>query len=135
MRADDAAILRLTLSGRTARHWHVLRDRDIWTETVSQIAEETGRLWIEKLTFALEAPNAAVDTSATQELGCLMAQIAAEEGFAAQAQAEVDEVLSQLPPARRAELMSDAAALSALTAKLAEAGSENLFALMKGASE
>ena len=123
MRAGDTAILRLTLSGRTARHWQVLRDRDIWAETVSQIAEETGRLWIEKLSFALEAPNAAADTSATQELGRLMAQIAAEEGFAAQAQAEVDEVLSQLPPARRAGLMSDAAALSALTQEFAGAGS------------
>ena len=64
-----------------------------------------------------------------------MAQIAAEEGFAAQAQAEVDEVLSQLPPARRAELMSNATALSALTQELAGAGSKHLFALMKGASE
>lgn len=135
LRPDHYAILRLTLSGRTARHWHVLRDRDIWTETASQIAEETGRLWIEKLSFALEAPSAAVDTSATDELGRLMGQIAAEDGFAAQAKAEVDEVLSQLPPARRAELMSDAAALSGLTTELAEAGSEHLFALMKGASE
>ena len=135
LRPDDDAILRLTLSGRTTRHWHILRDRDIWTETVSQIAEETGRLWSEKLSFALEAPGVAVDTSATEELGRLMAQITVEEGFAAQAQAEVDEVLSQLPPARRAELMSDAEALSALTTELAEAGSEHLFALMKGASE
>ena len=135
LRPDDDAILRLTLSGRTTRHWHILRDRDIWTETVSQIAEETGRLWSEKLSFALEAPSVAVDTSATEELGRLMAQIAGEEGFAAQALAEVDEVLSQLPPARRSELMSDAEALSALTTELAEAGSEHLFALMKGASE
>ena len=64
-----------------------------------------------------------------------MAQIASEEGFAAHALAEVDEVLSQLPPARRAELMSDAAALSVLTNELAEAGSRHLYALMKGASE
>ncbi|MDU8914063.1 exonuclease SbcCD subunit D [Aestuariicoccus sp. MJ-SS9] len=135
LRPDDDAILRLTLSGQTARHWHVLRDRDIWTETVSQMAEETGRLWIEKLSFVLEAPATAVETSATEELGRLMEQIAAEEGFAAQALAEVDEVLSQLPSARRAELMSDAEALSALTTELAEAGSEHLFALMKGASE
>lgn len=135
LQADQDAILRLTLSGRTARHWHVLRDRDIWTETVSQIAEETGRLWIEKLSFALEAPAEAVDTAATEELGRLMRQIAAEDSFATQAQAEVDEVLSQLPPARRAELMADAAALSDLTAELAEAGSKHLFALMKGASE
>ena len=51
------------------------------------------------------------------------------------AQAEVDEVLSQLPPARRAALLSDESALGALTRDLAEAGSEHLYALMKGASE
>ncbi|KDB05131.1 metallophosphoesterase [Defluviimonas sp. 20V17] len=135
LRPDDDAILRLTLKGRTVRHWQILRDRDIWGETVSQIAEETGRLWIEKLSFALEAPGTAADTSAAEELGGLMAQIVSEDGFAAQALAEVDEVLSQLPAARRAALLSDEAALSALTKMLAEAGSEHLFALMKGASE
>jgi exonuclease SbcD len=133
--ASDNAIMRLTVSGRTGRHWQVLRDRDIWAETVSQIAEETGRLWIEKLDFALEAPNAATDTSASQELSHLMVQIAAEEGFGKRALEEVVDVLSQLPPSRRAELMSDAAALSTLTKNLAEAGSRHLIALMKGASE
>lgn len=133
--ASDNAIMRLTVSGRTGRHWQVLRDRDIWAETVSQIAEETSRLWIEKLDFALEAPNAATDTSASQELSHLMVQIAAEEGFGKRALGEVEDVLSQLPPTRRAELMSDAAALSTLTKNLAEAGSRHLIALMKGASE
>lgn len=135
MRLGDTAIVRLMLVGSTVRHWQVLRDRDIWAETVSQIAEETGRLWIEKLHFALEAPTVAADANATEELGQLMAQIASEEGFAAHALAEVDEVLSQLPPGRRAELMSDATALSVLTKELAEAGSRHLYALMKGASE
>ena len=135
LRPEDEAILRLTLSGKTVRHWHVLRDQDIWTETASQIAEETGRLWIEKLSFALETPVAAVDTGATETLGRLMAQIATEEGFTTQAQAEVHEVLMKLPPARRAELMDDTEALSALTTELAEAGSKHILALMKGASE
>ena len=135
LQAGNDAILRLTLEGRTTRHWQVLRDRDIWAETVSQIAEETGRLWVEKLDFALEAPNAVADSSATDELGQLMKQIAMEEGFAAQAQAEVDDVLSQLPSTRRAELLSDEAALAELTRDLAEAGSKHLDALMKGASE
>ena len=135
LQAGNDAILRLTLEGRTTRHWQVLRDRDIWAETVSQIAEETGRLWVEKLDFALEAPNAVADSSATDELGQLMKQIAMEEGFAAQAQAEVDDVLSQLPSTRRAELLSDEAALAELTRDLAEAGSKHLYALMKGASE
>jgi DNA repair protein SbcD/Mre11 len=135
MLVGDTAIVRLILAGRTARHWQVLRDRDIWAETASQIAEETGRLWIEKLHFALEAPPAAADSNATEELGQLMAQIASEEGFAVHARAEVDEVLSQLPPGRRAELMSDASALSVLTNELAKAGSRHLYALIRGASE
>ncbi|MFO8126535.1 exonuclease SbcCD subunit D [Yoonia sp.] len=135
LQAGNNAILRLTLVGRTTQHWQVLRDRDVWAETVSQITEETGRLWVEKLDFALEAPNAVADSSATDELGQLMKQIAMEEGFAAQAQAEVDDVLSQLPSTRRAELLSDETALADLTRDLAEAGSKHLYALMKGASE
>ena len=131
----ENAILRLSLAGYTPRRWHVLRDRDVWLETVKQIAEETGRLWIDKLSFALEPPQAASDKSATEELGRLMADIAAEQAFAAQAQTEVDDMLSQLPPACRATLLSDPAALATLTAQLAETGSEHLFALMKGASE
>ncbi|MBV1869244.1 MAG: DNA repair exonuclease [Marinosulfonomonas sp.] len=135
LQAGNDAILRLTLEGRTTRHWQVLRDRDVWAETVSQIAEETGRLWVEKLDFALEAPTSVADSSATDELGQLMTQIATEEGFAAQAQAEVDDVLSQLPSTRRAELLADEAALADLTRDLAEAGSKHLYALMKGTSE
>ena len=132
----EDVILRLTLAGRTARHWQVLRDAAIWAETVSQIAEETGRLWVEKLGFALDAPSDAdVERTATDELGRLMAQIAAEEGFAAQALAEVEEVLAQLPPARRAALLPDEAALSALVQDLAASGINHLAALMRGASE
>ncbi|WBU56552.1 metallophosphoesterase family protein [Paracoccus sediminicola] len=131
----ERTILRLSLAGHTTRHWHVLRDRDVWFETVTQIAEETGRLWVEKLSFALEAPRVASDKSATEELGQLMAKIAAEDGFVAQAQAEVEEVLSQLPSACRTALLSDPAALATLTDELAKAGSEHLFASMKGASE
>lgn len=77
----------------------------------------------------------ASDKSATEELGQLMAKIAAEDGFVAQAQAEVEEVLSQLPSACRTALLSDPAALATLTDELAKAGSEHLFASMKGASE
>jgi DNA repair exonuclease SbcCD nuclease subunit len=133
------AILRLTFTGRTARHWQVLRDRDVWSETAQRMAEETGRLWIEKLRFDLDAPKGetkpAGETGAAEEVARLMAEIAAEAGFVAQAQAEVEEVLSQLPPARRAALLGDEAALARLTQELCTAGSERLFALMKGASE
>ena len=133
--AGSDAILRVTLEGQTPRHWQVLRDRDMWAETVAQIAQETGRLWVEKLSFALSAPGRATDGSATDTLGQLMAQIATEDGFAALAQAEVEEVLSHLPTSRRAALLSDEAALADLTRDLGAAGAEHLFALMKGASE
>ena len=132
----ETVILRLTLAGRTARHWQVLRDAAIWAETAVQIAEETGRLWVEKLCLALEAPRAtAADTAATDEIARLMAQISTEAGFAAQALAEVEEVLAQLPPARRAALLPDEAAMSALVRDLAASGGTHLVALMKGASE
>lgn len=133
---DEKAILRLTLEGRTGRRWQILRDRDIWAERVSQIAEEFGCLWIEKLHFDLEAStDPEVETSATVDLALLMKQIATEDGFVTQATAEVEEVISQLPPARRSVLLSHEAALTDLAKTLAEDGAQNLIALMRGASE
>ncbi len=131
----NEAIVRLTLTGRTARHWHVLRDRDVWTETAAGLAEQSGRLWIETLRFDLDAPQTGAETGASEEVSRLMAEIAAEDGFLALAEAEVEEVLAQLPAARRAALLEDETALASLTRTLSTAGSERLLALMKGASE
>lgn len=133
---SDAAILRLRLTGGLARRWQVERDRDTWAETVSGMARETGCLWVEKLEIALTDPDGPrIDSSATAELSALMQAIRTEPGYAAQIEAQLAEILSDLPAHIRAALIPDEAAATTLAQRLAETGAHHVTALMKGASE
>lgn len=131
----DTAILRVTLTGATSRHWHIRRDAEAWTQTIQDIALETGRLWVEKITLHITPESDAPDTSTTGELQNLMAQIADEDGFAATLQAEVDAMLNDLPPALRPDFVPDADAAAALARELTQSGSADILARMKGASD
>ena len=53
----DAGVVRLTLTGRPQRHWHILRDREIWTEKVAAMAQDSGKLWLDKLLLEIDAPE------------------------------------------------------------------------------
>lgn len=130
----QAGVVRLTLTGAPLRHWQILRDKDTWAETVAAIARETGRLWLDKLRLEIEAPKSKDHTSgATAELATLMAAIRKEQGFCATAQAEIEEVISDLPPAMRAMLLPDEAVGTTLAQTLAETGARRVLARMKGA--
>ncbi len=130
----DCAILRLTLIGATPRAWQLRRDRDMWVELLNQMAEDTGRIWIEKLTLAVTAPNAAASPNdAVAEVQSIMAQIADEDGFRNAARQELEQMLSLLPQARRAALAPDPAALSALLDRLAQDAILSMTAAMRGA--
>jgi DNA repair exonuclease SbcCD nuclease subunit len=127
-------VLRLTLSGRPARYWQILRDRDVWLEQVNDVARVIGDIWIDKLLFDLSAPEAAEDTvSATNELWSTMEAISSEPGFAAIAQEEVETILQDLPATLRERLMPDETARDALVEQLAKAGANRVLARMKGA--
>jgi exonuclease SbcD len=127
-------VLRLTLSGRPARYWQILRDRDVWLEQVNDVARVIGDIWIDKLLFDLSAPETAEDTvSATNELWSTMEAISSEPGFVAIAQEEVETILQDLPATLRERLMPDETARDALVEKLAKAGANRVLARMKGA--
>lgn len=132
---SDTAILRVTLTGATARHWQIRRDAETWTQTIQDIALETGRQWVEKVALDITPESDAPETSATGELQTLMAQIAQEDGFAATLQAEVDAMLNDLPPALRPVFAPDANAAKALAQALTQSGSADILARMKGASD
>ncbi|MFZ7092595.1 metallophosphoesterase family protein [Primorskyibacter sp. 2E233] len=134
--SSDTGLLRLTLTGANARTWQILRDQDMWEETANQMARETGTLWLEKLRFDLTPPTSAPNAaSALDELARLMADIQEEPGFAASLTSSLDALLSELPTHRRAQLVPDEAASTALRRDLASAGAAQLLAAMKGASE
>ncbi|ABF62465.1 metallophosphoesterase (plasmid) [Ruegeria sp. TM1040] len=126
-------VVRLTLKGAPARHWQILRDRDVWTEQVHVLAQTCGDLWIDKLIFDL-APEAAQDTSgASDELAATMATICGEPGFQEHARQYVETVLQDLPATLRERLIADEAARDALVARLTQAGADRVLAQMKGA--
>ncbi|WP_416369997.1 metallophosphoesterase family protein [Tritonibacter mobilis] len=126
-------VVRLTLKGAPARHWQILRDRDVWTEQLHVLAQTCGDLWIDKLIFEL-APEAAQDTSgASDELAAIMATICGEPGFQEYARQYVETVLQDLPATLRERLIVDEAARDALVARLTQAGADRVLAQMKGA--
>ncbi len=132
--ATGPAILRLRLCGETPHAWHVRRDADYWAETLGSLAQEAGDLWIEKFTIDLTEPNVVSPdgVNALRDVQQLMEAISLEEGFAADAQAELEQILSLLPTDRRRELVSDAAAQDALLARLKEDAILSMAAQMRG---
>lgn len=133
---SDIGLLRLTLTGSTARKWQILRDQDLWRETAGEIAANTGRIWIEKLKIDLSDPGAeTAASSAVAELEKLMASIRTEPGFQAQMSELLEGVSAEIPVRRRAELLPDETAARQLSEDLSSAGAQTILAAMKGASE
>jgi DNA repair exonuclease SbcCD nuclease subunit len=127
-------VLRLTLRGRPARYWQILRDHDVWQEQFANLAQQAGEIWIDKLVLDLQSPKPEIGTaSATDELSMTMQSIARESGFNATAQAEIEAVLQDLPANLRARLIPDEGAADALTHQLAQSGAYRVLARMKGA--
>ena len=132
--ASNAGVVRLTLTGRPPRHWHILRDRDIWTETVAAMAQDSGRLWLDKLLLQIDAPDSAAQSgTATTELAKLMHEIATEPAFHAAACAEIEELLGDLPASVRSVLLTDQDAVEVLTETLSSSGARQVLARLRGA--
>jgi len=130
---SDSAVIRLELTGRTPRRWQVLRDQDVWTDTAAQYAREAGTLWLDKIMFGL-SDSAEPSHSATDELAGIMKTIREEPGFAEICRGEIEGILQELPPQRRAELLPDEAAMDRLAQRIATTGAERILARMKGAT-
>lgn len=130
---SESTVIRLKLTGRTRRRWQVLRDQDVWKETAAQYARETGTLWLDKVVFDL-SDTAEPGHSATDELAEIMKAISVEPGFSETCRAEIEGILQELAPQRRAELVPDEAAMDQLARRLAEAGAKRILARMKGAT-
>ena len=101
---------------------------------MGSLAQEAGDLWIEKLSIDLTEPNVVSPdgVNALRDVQQLMETISLEEGFAADAQAELEQILSLLPADRRRELVPDVAAQDALLARLKEGAILSMAAQMRG---
>jgi len=132
----EAAILRLTLTGAAAQRWQILRDQDIWTETIIAFARSTGRLWIEKVSYELTSPPAIRrEEMAIDELADIMQQIVSEEGFMAGINATTETVFAELPAQRRAVLIPDPDAVQRVSKIHAGTGAQRLLSAMRGSAQ
>lgn len=132
--AAPTGVVRLSLTGRSPRHWQMIRDHEVWSEQAEELARSAGDLWIDKLVLNISPPDAGVEAvGAADELAAIMTQIGMEPGFAATARDEVDAVLQDLPLRVRDRLIPDEAARDALADRLAQAGADLVLARMKGA--
>ncbi len=128
---SDAAVLRLTFTGQSDLQWQLLRDHEMWHETVEQISQGFGQIWLDRLDISLES-DPSPSQSAVSELADLMDAIQNEPGFAQSCDALLETLLKDLPNSRRAALLPDPDAKAALRRTLAAAGAHDILARMKG---
>lgn len=131
----DFGAVRVRLTVDPARYWRLLRDRDVWNETVRDILRETGRLWLEKLVIERFETKKSAGHGAIDELGQLMNDVLQEKAFRRKLHGRVEEFLSELPPELRAEMAGDETGLAKLADDLAHAGRERVLAHMRGGED
>ena len=131
--SSDSGVVRLSLIGSNPRHWQLLRDQDVWTESAAQLARETGNLWLDRLVFSL-SDTTVPGPSATDELAKIMETIQQEPGFAETCRVELQTLLGELPAQRRGKLVPDEGAMMELAQRLAKTGAQRMLARMKGAA-
>lgn len=132
----ELAVLRITATGDSSFAWRIGRDIDRWRETCVALASDSGVLFAESLTLDLSASKSGGDApGAVGELELLMQDIAAEDGFLAEAREELRAILEKLPANRRDALAASEEDESSLLAEAAGRAVAAMTARMRGASE
>src|SRR5690606_15704214 len=112
--ASRHLLVRVRLAGATPLAWQIRRDRDLLRTELDQRAEGMGRVWIEKLELATEAPRDASQDPGTDpvlELGQLMREDVLRRPSVREAvRALVEELRDELPPDARGLAGEDEAA-------------------------
>jgi exonuclease SbcD len=127
-----AAILRLRLVGQTALAWRLRQLADYWQAEITQMAENIGGLWLEKLTFDVAPVSAVATDSAVGEVEQLMHDIAASPASLDSLGRELEQMLALLPADRRRDLVPDEAAQDDLLTRLTEDAILSMVARMQG---
>jgi DNA repair exonuclease SbcCD nuclease subunit len=124
---SDHVIARIILTGASPLTWRLRRDADLLQEEARATASD---VWIEGLEIACTAPQSAstTDAGAVAELARLMAGIAASPDFLDRAVDEANALIRALPREARDVLGEDPAAVAAVAAELADAGSDEVLA-------
>lgn len=125
-------IVRVSLSGQSDLSWQILRDRKTLEGLIDKFARDTGKLWIDKVKFDVEAKTEASAPDATSELVTIMTELQAEDQYTRQFQKDANRVFDQLPQAIRAQLMQDQETTERLLRQLSKDGVLRVVAMMRG---
>lgn len=128
---SPVGIVRVLLDGQSNLSWQILRDRKILEGLIDQFARDTGRLWIDKVVFDVEAKMEAGAPDATSELMTIMTELQAEDQYTSQFHVDANRVFDQLPQEIRAQLMPDQETTERLLRQLSKAGVLRVTAMMR----
>lgn len=132
----DHLILRVFLTGATPLAWKLRRDPEFLFAEFSNLAAGFNGCWIEKIEIECQGltPEGVVSgPDPVEELaGLIRSEVLPSHGFRQQAQAALDELLSQLPRELRENLAGDEAAAARLLDRIALAGSDDVLAYLHG---
>lgn len=127
----DETVLRLTLTGETPLAFRIRRDRELLEAEAAEIAATAGGFSIDRLEVAVRPPGAtATGADPLSEMATLMAALADDAGFRAEAEALLTRLVGDLPPELRDRFgASEVERAAALTRLLAEGSADVLAAL------
>jgi len=129
--ASDHLVARLVISGTTPMAWNIRRDADLLRTEAEARAVSIGNVWIEKLEIDCRRPVsiAAGNADPVEDLRRMMNnEVVGSEGFRAEANDVVNNLLAQLPPECRRNILPDDAGLGQLVERLAGEGAEEILA-------
>ncbi|WP_407180433.1 exonuclease SbcCD subunit D [Bradyrhizobium sp. STM 3562] len=129
--ASDHLVARLAISGTTPLAWNIRRDADLLRTESEARAESIGNIWIEKLEIDCRrpVPVAAEDADPVEDLRRMMNdEVVGSEGFRTEANDIVNNLIAQLPPECRRNIVPDGSGLGQLVERLAGEGAEEILA-------
>lgn len=127
----DHVILRLNLGGVTPLAWTLRRDPEFLEAEIANVAAGFSGLWVEAVELSCRSGDLDAATSADplHELSTLVHDtVLSSHGYRHEAQAIVEELLSQLPRELREQMAGDEDALARLVADVSQEGSDDVLA-------
>lgn len=127
---------RLMMTGVTPLAWRLRRDRDLLLTEAEQRAESMGRMWIDKIELAIEAPAQGAPRDGADpllELAELMRADSADAGLREDVRELAKMVRDDVPPEARGFSGEDEAAFEAFLDRLLAEGREDIIARLKPA--
>ena len=135
---SEHLVARLRFTGTTPLAWRMRCDSDLLKTEATHRASLIGKVWIEKIEVACEAPRTTISQieDPTSELRRLVAaEVIRSAAYQAEVAAIADELRTQLPPECRGLLGSDEGAFKTAIEELVKEGTEDVLARLRAGAD